>query len=47
MAIYSFTITIEGTGETPQEAWEDAVAELALSKEPAPNEYSEIDDVEF
>lgn len=36
---YKFTITLIGYGDSPEEAWEDAVEATNLDEEPMPEEY--------
>jgi len=43
---YSFTITLEGTGETPELAWEDATLNLALHGNEMPEDYLEVESEE-
>ena len=38
---YYFTITLSGTGDTPDEAWIDATESFALDPGIAPDEYEE------
>ena len=39
---HSFTITIEGDGDTPEQAWEDATLNLALYGNEMPEDYLEV-----
>jgi hypothetical protein len=40
MKLYAFSITINGLGNTPEEAWTDAVREFYLE----PGEYPSVDE---
>lgn len=46
MMRYSFTITLEGEGNTPEQAWEDATLSLALYSMDMPDKYDEIESEE-
>lgn len=43
---YSFTITLEGEGDTPELAWENATFNLALHGNEMPEDYLEIENEE-
>lgn len=39
MKRYEFTITLAGQGETPEEAWQDAVEQFSIDPGSPPDEY--------
>jgi len=41
MAIYDFVVSITGDGDTPEEAWQDAVAGLYIEPGEMPEGYCE------
>lgn len=47
MRYWNFVVSLGGRGDTPEEAWRDAVDQLNAEPGEMPSEYYEDDDAEY